>query len=158
MKSFWKLLPYVKPYMLFAASAECFMCIEVAMDLVFAPTIMQHIIDNGIANNDTSLCDKKLGVLMLVTAVIGLIGGLGCTVYSTKAAVHFASDVRRDVFWKTELFSSKNTDSFGTGKLITIVTNDITSVQIFSYDDLTDICPGTAHVYWKCHYRLGDST
>ncbi|MGE7604533.1 ABC transporter ATP-binding protein [Peribacillus sp. NPDC097675] len=127
MKSLRKLLPYLKPYILFVILGPLLMCIEVAMDLL-QPTMMQHIIDDGISNQDNGYV-VKLGILMLGAAVIGLIGGLGCTVYSTKAAVHFASDVRRDVFWKTELFSSKNTDSFGTGKLITIVTNDITSVQ-----------------------------
>lgn len=33
------------------------------------------------------------------------------------------------MFAKIETFSSKNRDSFGTGKLLTIVTNDITSIQ-----------------------------
>ncbi|MEK5148545.1 ABC transporter ATP-binding protein [Psychrobacillus sp. FSL K6-4615] len=127
MKSFWELLPYVKPYMLFAILAPMFMCIEVAMDLL-SPTIMQHIIDNGIANDDTAYV-IKLGVLMLVTAVVGLIGGVGCTIYSTRAAVNFAADIRKDVFKMTERFSSENMDNFGVGKLITIVTNDITAVQ-----------------------------
>ena len=127
MKSFWKLLPYLKPYMLFAILAPMFMCIEVAMDLL-SPTIMQHIIDNGIANDDTAYV-IKLGVLMLVTAVIGLIGGVGCTIYSTRAAVNFAADIRKDVFKMTERFSSENMDNIGVGKLITIVTNDITAVQ-----------------------------
>lgn len=127
MKSFIKLLPYVKPYMLFAILAPLLMCIEVAMDLL-SPTIMQHIIDDGIANNDTAYV-VELGILMLVTAVIGLIGGVGCTIYSTKAAVNFAADIRRDVFKMTERFSSNNMDSIGVGKLITIVTSDITAVQ-----------------------------
>ncbi|WP_419957837.1 ABC transporter ATP-binding protein [Psychrobacillus psychrotolerans] len=127
MKSFWKLLPYLEPYMLFAILAPMFMCIEVAMDLL-SPTIMQHIIDNGIANDDTAYV-IKLGVLMLVTAVIGLIGGVGCTIYSTRAAVNFAADIRKDVFKMTERFSSENMDNIGVGKLITIVTNDITAVQ-----------------------------
>ncbi|MER2078349.1 ABC transporter ATP-binding protein [Psychrobacillus psychrotolerans] len=127
MKSFWKLLPYLKPYMLFAILAPMFMCIEVAMDLL-SPTIMQHIIDNGIANDDTAYV-IKLGVLMLVTAVIGLIGGVGCTIYSTRAAVNFAADIRKDVFKMTERFSTENMDNIGVGKLITIVTNDITAVQ-----------------------------
>lgn len=113
--------------MLFAILAPMFMCIEVAMDLL-SPTIMQHIIDNGIANDDTAYV-IKLGVLMLVTAVIGLIGGVGCTIYSTRAAVNFAADIRKDVFKMTERFSSENMDNIGVGKLITIVTNDITAVQ-----------------------------
>ena len=113
--------------MLFAILAPMFMCIEVAMDLL-SPTIMQHIIDTGIANNDTAYV-IKLGILMLVTAVIGLIGGVGCTIYSTRAAVNFAADIRKDVFKMTERFSSENMDNIGVGKLITIVTNDITAVQ-----------------------------
>ncbi|WP_033715758.1 ABC transporter ATP-binding protein [Bacillus mycoides] len=127
MKSFRKLLQYLKPYMFFAIIGPLFMVLEVAMDLI-QPTIMQHIIDVGIANQDLNYV-IKMGLLMIGAAAIGLIGGLGCMMYSTKAAVNFATDIRKDVFAKIETFSSKNRDSFGTGKLLTIVTNDITSIQ-----------------------------
>ncbi|HDR7795805.1 TPA: ABC transporter ATP-binding protein [Bacillus luti] len=127
MNSFRKLLQYLKPYMFFAIIGPLFMVLEVAMDLI-QPTIMQHIIDVGIANRDLNYV-IKMGLLMIGAAVLGLIGGLGCMMYSTKAAVNFATDIRKDVFAKIEAFSSKNRDSFGTGKLLTIVTNDITSIQ-----------------------------
>ncbi|EEL99494.1 ABC transporter, permease/ATP-binding protein [Bacillus mycoides DSM 2048] len=113
--------------MFFAIIGPLFMVLEVAMDLI-QPTIMQHIIDVGIANRDLNYV-IKMGLLMIGAAAIGLIGGLGCMMYSTKAAVNFATDIRKDVFAKIETFSSKNRDSFGTGKLLTIVTNDITSIQ-----------------------------
>ncbi|HEK9099458.1 TPA: ABC transporter ATP-binding protein [Bacillus pseudomycoides] len=128
MKSFRKLLQYLKPYMFFAIIGPLFMVLEVAMDLI-QPTIMQHIIDVGIANQDFQYV-IKMGILMIGAAAIGLIGGLGCMMYSTKAAVNFATDIRKDVFTKIETFSSENRDSFGTGKLLTIVTNDITSIQV----------------------------
>ncbi|MBJ7998072.1 ABC transporter ATP-binding protein [Bacillus mycoides] len=127
MKSFRKLLQYLKPYMFFAIIGPLFMVLEVAMDLI-QPTIMQHIIDVGIANRDLNYV-IKMGLLMIGAAALGLIGGLGCMMYSTKAAINFATDIRKDVFAKIETFSSKNRDSFGTGKLLTIVTNDITSIQ-----------------------------
>ncbi|EOP70676.1 ABC transporter ATP-binding protein [Bacillus cereus] len=127
MKSFRKLLQYLKPYMFFAIIGPLFMVLEVAMDLI-QPTIMQHIIDVGIANRDLNYV-IKMGLLMIGAAAIGLVGGLGCMMYSTKAAVNFATDIRKDVFAKIETFSNKNRDSFGTGKLLTIVTNDITSIQ-----------------------------
>ncbi|MFE6138667.1 ABC transporter ATP-binding protein [Bacillus sp. NPDC057893] len=127
MKSFCKLLQYLKPYMFFAIIGPLFMVLEVAMDLI-QPTIMQHIIDVGIANRDLNYV-IKMGLLMIGAAALGLVGGLGCMMYSTKAAVNFATDIRRDVFTKIETFSSKNRDTFGTGKLLTIVTNDITSIQ-----------------------------
>lgn len=127
MKSFRKLLQYLKPYMFFAIIGPLFMVLEVAMDLI-QPTIMQHIIDVGIANRDLNYV-IKMGLLMIGAAALGLVGGLGCMMYSTKAAVNFATDIRKDVFAKIETFSSENRDSFGTGKLLTIVTNDITSIQ-----------------------------
>ncbi|PHG67577.1 ABC transporter ATP-binding protein [Bacillus toyonensis] len=127
MKSFRKLLQYLKPYMFFAIIGPLFMVLEVAMDLI-QPTIMQHIIDVGIANRDLNYV-IKMGLLMIGAAALGLVGGLGCMMYSTKAAVNFATDIRKDVFTKIEIFSSKNRDTFGTGKLLTIVTNDITSIQ-----------------------------
>ncbi|HDR7482915.1 TPA: ABC transporter ATP-binding protein [Bacillus toyonensis] len=113
--------------MFFAIIGPLFMVLEVAMDLI-QPTIMQHIIDVGIANRDLNYV-IKMGLLMIGAAALGLVGGLGCMMYSTKAAVNFATDIRKDVFTKIETFSSKNRDTFGTGKLLTIVTNDITSIQ-----------------------------
>ncbi|KEK23501.1 ABC transporter ATP-binding protein [Bacillus gaemokensis] len=127
MKSFRKLLQHLKPYTFFAVIGPLFMVLEVAMDLI-QPTIMQHIIDVGIANQDFNYV-IKMGLLMIGAAALGLVGGLGCMMYSTKAAVNFATDIRKEVFTKIETFSSKNRDSFGTGKLLTIVTNDITSIQ-----------------------------
>ncbi len=41
MKSFRKLLQYLKPYMFFAMIGPLFMVLEVAMDLI-QPTIMQR--------------------------------------------------------------------------------------------------------------------
>lgn len=57
MKSFRKLLQYLKPYMFFAIIGPLFMVLEVAMDLI-QPTIMQHIIDVGIANRDLNYVIK----------------------------------------------------------------------------------------------------
>ncbi|RTR31441.1 ABC transporter ATP-binding protein [Robertmurraya yapensis] len=128
MQSLISLLKYLKPYTFFAIIGPLFMCVEVGMDLL-QPMIMQHIIDNGIATDNTAYV-VKMSLLMLLVAIIGLIGGIVCSIYSTKAAVNFATDIRQDVFRRVEKFSAKNTDQFGTGKLITIATNDITSVQM----------------------------
>ncbi|MGM9924392.1 MAG: ABC transporter ATP-binding protein [Bacillus sp. (in: firmicutes)] len=127
MQSARKLLQYVRPYKWFAILAPFLMLIEVAMDLL-QPAIMQGIIDRGIAEGNHQYVIKMSG-WMFTAAVVGLIGGVGCSVYSTKAAVHFAADLRKDVFDKIVHFSNENTGSFGVGKLITIVTNDITTMQ-----------------------------
>jgi len=127
MHSMKKLLHYLKLYQWFAILGPILMCMEVMMDLL-QPTLMQKIIDEGIANQDHSYV-IKMGLFMLLSSFIGLIGGAGSSVYAAKAAVHFSTDIRRDLFKKIERFSNQNSDSFGTGKLITIVTNDIASIQ-----------------------------
>ena len=82
MKSFRKLLQYLKPYMFFAIIGPLFMVLEVAMDLI-QPTIMQHIIDVGIANRDLNYV-IKMGLLMIGAA----------TRFSWRAWVY-------DVFYKS---------------------------------------------------------
>ncbi|MGN7940126.1 ABC transporter ATP-binding protein [Virgibacillus sp. 6R] len=127
MKSVQKLLRYTAPYKLFVILAPILMALEVAMDLL-QPVIMQKMIDNGIANDDMSYV-IQMGIFMLLAAVIGLVGGASCTIYSTKAAVNVATDLRRDVFKRALHFSSENRDAIGTGKLITILTSDIAVLQ-----------------------------
>ncbi|CAM5216430.1 Multidrug ABC transporter ATP-binding protein OS=Lysinibacillus sphaericus OX=1421 GN=LS41612_10280 PE=4 SV=1 [Lysinibacillus sphaericus] len=97
------------------------------MDLI-QPTIMQHMIDTGIANGDNPYV-LQMFVLMLMSAVLGLVGGIGCSFYSSKAAIHFASDVRQSLYEKMMTYSAKERDAFTTGKLITILTSDVESVQ-----------------------------
>jgi len=127
MQSVKQLLKYLKPYTFFAILGPLLMVVEVTMDLL-QPTIMQHIIDTGIANQDNQYV-LKLGLLMLISAIVGLIGGIGCSIYSSKAAVYFATDIRKDLFHQITHFSSNNKDSFGTGKLLTIMMSDVEMLQ-----------------------------
>ncbi|WP_394184575.1 ABC transporter ATP-binding protein [Metabacillus halosaccharovorans] len=127
MKSIKKLLPYATPYKLFVILAPLLMALEVTMDLL-QPLLLQKIIDYGIAENDTTYV-IQMGMFMFGAAIIGLIGGIGCTIFSTKSAINIATDIRRDLFYKIEHLSSENRDRIGTGKLITNVTSDINSVQ-----------------------------
>ncbi len=118
---------YLGPYKFFTLIAPILMVLEVTMDLI-QPTIMQHMIDTGIANGDNPYVFKMF-VLMLMSAVLGLVGGIGCSFYSSKAAIHFASDIRQSLYEKMMTYSAKEHDTFTTGKLITILTSDVESVQ-----------------------------
>ncbi|UDK97234.1 ABC transporter ATP-binding protein [Lysinibacillus sphaericus] len=118
---------YLGPYKFFTLIAPILMVLEVTMDLI-QPTIMQHMIDTGIANGDNSYV-LQMFVLMLMSAVLGLVGGIGCSFYSSKAAIHFASNVRQSLYEKMMTYSAKERDAFTTGKLITILTSDVESVQ-----------------------------
>jgi len=83
MKSLRKLLPYLKPYWAAALAAPLLMALEVAMDLA-QPRMLQTIVDVGIANRDLPLVIHT-GLIMVGVAFIGMIGGVGCTVYATIA-------------------------------------------------------------------------
>lgn len=122
-----KLLKYMRPYVFFAVIGPVFMALEVAMDLL-QPNLMQRIIDHGIANQDSSYI-IQMGMAMLLVAVVGVIGGVGSSIFASRAAANFAADVRVQVYDKTKRLSSRNIDQLGTGKLITILTNDIQTLQ-----------------------------
>ena len=97
------------------------------MDLL-QPILMASIIDKGVMQNDISHI-RSTGLLMVSAALIGLIGGVGCTIYSSIASQRFGADLRRDLFRKVQTLSFRNLDELSTGSLITRLTNDIVQIQ-----------------------------
>ncbi|MEK3763976.1 ABC transporter ATP-binding protein [Solibacillus sp. FSL K6-4121] len=127
MQAVGKLSKYIKPYILFAIIAPIMMIVEVSMDLL-QPTILQHIIDDGIAENDTAFILRSFG-LMIITSLIGLIGGVGCSIYASRTAVNFSTDLRHDLYETITYFSNSSKDKFTLGKLVTNLTSDIEMLQ-----------------------------
>lgn len=97
------------------------------MDLL-QPILMASIIDQGVMQNDTAHI-LHTGHIMLGAAAIGLLGGLGCTIYSSIASQRFGADLRRDLFLKVQTLSFRNLDDISTGSLITRLTSDIVQIQ-----------------------------
>jgi ATP-binding cassette subfamily B protein len=105
------------------------MMIEVSMDLL-QPTLMASIVDHGIMTKDVSHI-YSTGLIMLGVALIGLLGGVGCTVFSSIASQNFGNDLRINLFEHIQKFSNKNLDQLKTGSLITRLTNDVVQLQTF---------------------------
>jgi ATP-binding cassette subfamily B multidrug efflux pump len=122
-----KLARFLKPYWLWALLAPLLMVLEVAMDLM-QPRMVQRIVDQGIAQGNMSVV-LQTGGLMVALAVVGMIGGVGCTIFSVLASQGFGTDLRGSLFRKVQSFSFGNLDELGTGQLITRLTNDIVQVQ-----------------------------
>jgi ATP-binding cassette subfamily B protein len=122
-----KLMKYLKPYTLFAILAPLCMILEVAMDL-FQPMFMQNIIDVGIPNGDMDYVIKVF-IFMIIAAIIGLLGGVGGSLFAPVAAFGAGADIRNDLFEKVQSLSFKNIDELETGNLITRLTNDIVQIQ-----------------------------
>ncbi|KAI4453598.1 atp-binding cassette sub-family b [Holotrichia oblita] len=118
---------YLKGAVLFTLIAPLMMILEVSMDLM-QPTLMSDIINKGVANGDiTYIFDT--GKTMLIVALIGVIGGVGCTVFSSLAGTHFGARLRQSMFDHIQEFSFKEIDKLSTSSLITRLTNDVTQLQ-----------------------------
>ena len=128
----WK---YVKPYLHIAIIAALFMVGEVTMDLL-QPSIMSQIVDEGVlgvSNGGKSNMTLiwQMGLLMGGLVLAGCLCGALCGVFANKASLSIGNNMRKDSFAKIMTFSLPQVDKFGTGSLITRVTNDITQVQNF---------------------------
>ncbi len=123
-----KLFKYLKGGWLLFCLAPVFMIVEVMMDLM-QPTFMSDIIDIGVANGDLAYV-WSTGLKMIAVAFIGFIGGAGCSILSSFAAMKFGTNVRSAMFKKIQGFSFKELDDLKTSSLITRITNDVNQVQM----------------------------
>lgn len=118
---------YIKPYLYAFILGPILMITEVVGE-VLLPGFMADIINVGAANQDAGYIVQK-GLLMILTAFIMMLGGVGGGWFAAKAAMSFGADLRKDVFSKVQRFSFANIDKFSTGSLVTRLTNDITQIQ-----------------------------
>ncbi|TDF94496.1 ABC transporter ATP-binding protein [Paenibacillus piri] len=123
----WKLARFLKPYWLAATLAPLCMLLEVCMDLL-QPKYMASIVNDGIQTGNLAHI-QHTGLLMVGTAMIGLIGGMGCTLFSSSASQSFGADLRKALFVKVQSFSFRMLDTFNSGSLVTRLTNDVVQVQ-----------------------------
>ena len=123
-------IQYVKPYWVYFVVGPILMIVEVLGE-IFMPRFMAQIINNGVANQNVGYI-VGMGILMLITALLMMLGGVGGAYFGAKGAISFGADVRRDVFAKVQTFSFSNIDKFSTGSLVTRLTNDVTQIQNFT--------------------------
>lgn len=119
---------YIKPYLSAFILGPIFMIIEVIGE-AWMPALLQKIIDNGVTEKASIPYIIGIGAVMVVTALIMMLGGVGGAYFAIKASSGFANDLRKDLFKKIQDFSFSNIDDFSTGSLVTRLTNDVTIMQ-----------------------------
>jgi ATP-binding cassette subfamily B protein len=122
-----KLARFLRPYRRWAILAPLLMVLEVTMDLL-QPRLIQRLVDQGIVRGDMNVV-LTTGAWMAGLAVIGLAGGMGCTVFAILAGQSFGADLRGTLFRRVQALSFANLDRLETGALITRLTSDVTQVQ-----------------------------
>ncbi len=128
----WK---YIKKYLFFAILAGLFMAGEVSMDLV-QPGIMSRIVDEGVLGLENGGAGDlnliwKLGLQMIFLVLFGGLCGSLNNVFVHMSGQNIGNEIRKDCFRRIMAFSFPQMNRFGTGSLVTRVTNDITQVQNF---------------------------
>ncbi len=93
------------------------------------PLVMVEIVDKGIKYGDIRYV-AKMGVVMVVMAIISLMFGALSGKFAAEAAMGFAKNVRKKLFDKVQDFSFANVDKFSTASLITRLTTDVTNTQM----------------------------
>lgn len=117
-----KLLPYMKKYTVFAILSPILMILEVLADIVI-PYLMSLIVDIGIVNRDINYI-VRLGIIMIISALLGMTFGVMSSHYGARAGYGFAAEIRAEIFRKIQAFSFANLDKFSVSSLITRLTND----------------------------------
>ena len=122
-----KLLRYLKAYRKESIIAPLFKMLEASFEL-FVPLIVANIVDIGIINKDFGYI-AKMGGLLILLGIIGLVWSLTAQYFSAKAAVGFGTALRSDLFAHINSLSYEEIDKTGTSTLITRMTNDINQMQ-----------------------------
>ena len=121
------LLKEVKEYKAASIATPIFMILEVLFETLI-PFLMASIIDKGVNTGDIHHI-YKVGAVMIVAAILGLIAGMAGGRYGAKASAGFAKNLRNTMFDHIQTYSFANIDHFSTAGLVTRLTTDVTNVQ-----------------------------
>ena len=131
-------MKYVTPYRSSFILGPLSMIVE-SVGEVIMPLLLQSIYatvkrlgeNPGTTTSGDILAIVGIAGLMVATAAVMMLGGVGGAYFGAKASVNFAADLRGDIYRKVQDFSFTEIDRFQTGSLVTRLTNDVTQMQGF---------------------------
>jgi ATP-binding cassette subfamily B protein len=125
---------YLRPYAAQIAVVLVLLLVQ-ALGNLYLPDLNADIIDEGVVRGDTDHILRVGGLMLLVTAVVGVAAVVGVYL-SARVAMGFGRDVRRAVFAAVGSFSQVEVNQFGAATLITRNTNDVQQVTIVVFSGL----------------------
>ncbi len=118
---------YLRPYAKDLAIALGLLLIG-AIGNLYLPDLQGDIINNGVVKGDTNYILRVGGLMLVVTAIVGL-SAITAVYFSSRIAMGFGRDVRGAIFTTVQSFSQVEVNHFGPASLITRNTNDVQQVQ-----------------------------
>ena len=122
-----KLLVFLKNYKKETVLAPLFKMLEASFEL-FVPLVMAAMVDTGIKNADVPYI-LKMGMILVLLAMVGLATSATAQYFSARAAVGFATELKHALFQHIQSMSYAEQDKTGTSTLITRMTSDVNQVQ-----------------------------
>ncbi len=101
--------------------------LEVLLE-VLLPVLMASVIDNGVEAGNMDFV-IKMGIVMLVVAMLSLLAGTLSGVFAARASMGFGRNLRKAMYDNIQDFAFRNIDHFSTAGLVTRMTTDVTNVQ-----------------------------
>src|SRR6476620_3141089 len=118
---------YLRPYASVLLVVMGLLLIQ-AIGNLYLPNLQGDIINNGVVKGDTDYILRVGGLMLLVTAVVGL-SAIVAVYFSSRIAMGFGRDVRGAIFTTVQSFSQVEVNHFGPASLITRNTNAVQQVQ-----------------------------
>ena len=122
-----KLLHSIREYKAASIRTAVFAGLEVLLEIII-PFFMADIIDKGIYGGNMNIL-LKLGVMMGICVIAGLLLGFFAGAEAANASAGFARNLRKDMYYHIQGFSFANIDKFSTASLVTRLTTDVTNIQ-----------------------------
>lgn len=120
-------ISFLKPYRRHLVIGPGFKLAEAILELIL-PLLIAHMIDVGIAGNDSSVI-WRYGILCLLLALTGLGCATVCQYTASLASQGCGTDLRNAVFRKISSIQPRDIDEIGTSSLITRLNSDINVLQ-----------------------------
>jgi len=126
---------YLRPYLPQVLVVVVLVAIQ-SIGNLYLPNLNADIINNGVVKGDVGYIWRTGGVMLGITAVMGVIAVIAIY-WASRASMGVGRDLRAAVFSRVETFSARELNRFGTASLITRNTNDIQQIQLFLQIALT---------------------
>jgi ATP-binding cassette subfamily B multidrug efflux pump len=126
---------YVRPYRRLVAVVMTLQLISTLASL-YLPTINAAIIDDGVAQGNTTRI-VHLGAMMLAVTALQVVCAVGAIYFGSRAGLSFGRDIRAAMFHHVTSFSEHERGRFGAPSLLTRTTNDVQQIQLLTQTTFT---------------------
>jgi ATP-binding cassette, subfamily B, multidrug efflux pump len=134
MSALIRLIRYMRPYRLEIIIGIVTVVLPASMELLI-PRLLQYVIDTGIRPHDMDVIVKG-SLIMIGAAIMSAVTTLGQGVVRARLSQGIAFDMRNDLFKHIEGLPFSTLDQLRTGGLMTRISSDVETIQMFSSNGL----------------------